>query len=179
MQPLAVGQQGSIKAHTPQVQQQLPALGQQEGRQPPFPALQQPQGGKPLHLQAPPPAQQQLPVLAQLPVPAPSQAQQQLPVLGQGERGAGMQEPGGLESETEIRRFENKIQRLELELTEAQCKISDLTAEVNKEKVDRIEAVKAVHKTIKEKHDLEVEYANAVTVIRTQQRDNEEKAEKI
>ena len=159
----AVGQQGGKNTHPPQVQQQLPALGLQEGCQ---------------TSEAPPPAQQLLPVLGH--GQGDVQVEKKQPqALGQQNTTQLNQVSEAQGTDTKVQQLENKVQRLELELTEAQCINKTLTAEVKKEKVEKVEAVKAVQKVIKEKQDIEVEYEKAVEVIRTQQRDVEEKAEKI
>ena len=78
---------------------------------------------------------------------------------------------------TEVyQKLENKLQRLELKITQAECTITKLTTDLDDEKEEKFKIVK---KLVQKKKEIEDEYINSVAVVRTQQRDIEEKTEKI
>ena len=65
---------------------------------------------------------------------------------------------------------------MELEITQAECTITKLTTDLDNEKEEKFKVVK---KLVQENKEIEDEYIASVEVVRTQQRDIEEKTEKI
>ena len=71
-----------------------------------------------------------------------------------------------------ISSLQNKVERLEIEVT-------NLTADLDFEKEDKNIAIKTVNKLVNEKKSMETEYKKSIEAIKTQQRDLEEKGEKV
>ena len=168
-----------------QVQQQVASSGQQEEKQ-------QPTAGKlvqePLLALRQQVLQQNLApgqqVQQQQPGQQPSASGQQGQVVITGQQ-AGEQPPAPgrqeqptfsgqalASGELRIMELENVLQRLELEITQSECTISKLTTDLDNEKEEHFKVVK---KLAQEKKELEDEYIKSIEVIRTQQRDIEEK----
>ena len=155
-----------------QVQQQVSSTGQQEEQQQPTAVklVQEPSPGQQVQQQQPPASGQQGQVVI-----TGERAGEQPPAPGQQEQttSSGQALASG---QLRIIELENVLQRLELEMTQSECKISKLTTDLDNEKEEKFKVVK---KLVQEKKELEDEYIKSIEVIRTQQRDIEEKTEKI
>ena len=100
---------------------------------------------------------------------------EQPPASGQQEQVTFPRQPLG-PGQLQVSELENKVQRLELELTQAECTITKLTTDLDNEKEEKFKIVK---KLVQEKKEMQDEYTESIGVIRTQQRDIEEKTETI